>query len=267
LVKGEKLLVIELLRQRLIEAGYSNQFEIVLNAKDFGVPQSRERIFVIASRDSTVKFSAPKSDFRNVSVGEAFANLPIVDTTGPNSVNEFTNITNAYCELMADSAFWKLPKETKCTYQTSPNHRLPTVERFKLIDTDEGLKSLFDKLNTNEIENLQSKKILPKKWYIQRNRRLNKEKTSPTVTSHCIDELLHPTLHRAITVREAARLQGFPDAYDFKGGPEICPHIYETQDKYEQVGDAVPPLMAYHWGMYLVGMLKDELYAATKANS
>jgi DNA (cytosine-5)-methyltransferase 1 len=266
LVKGESRLVIELLRERLIDAGYINRFEIVLNSKDFGVPQSRDRIFVLASKDPTLEFCAPNSEFKNVCVGEAFANLPIVDTTGPKSANEFTNITNAYCELMADNNFWKLPKETKCTYQKSPNHRLPTVERFKLIGTDEGLKALFDKLNSNEVANLQSRKILPKKWYIQRNRRLNNDKPSPTVTSHCIDELVHPILHRAITVREAARLQGFPDSYDFIGGPEICPHIYETQDKYEQIGDAVPPLMAYHWGKYLVGILSNELRTAAKEN-
>jgi DNA (cytosine-5)-methyltransferase 1 len=52
-------------------------------------------------------------------------------------------------------------------------------------------------------------------------------------------------------VREVARLQSFPDSYNFAGGPFICPHIYETQDKYEQVGDAVPPLLAYHWGLKL----------------
>ena len=95
---------------------------------------------------------------------------------------------------------------------------------------------------------LQARKILPKKWFIQRNQRLIATQPSITITSHCIDETVHPTLNRALTVREVARLQSFPDAYDFKGGPYICPHIYETQDKYEQIGDAIPPLLAYQWG-------------------
>ena len=62
-------------------------------------------------------------------------------------------------------------------------------------------------------------------------------------------------LNRSITVREAARLQSFPDVYDFIGGPMICPHIYETQDKYEQIGDAVPPLLAYEWGKVIKEIL------------
>ncbi|GAG26719.1 unnamed protein product, partial [marine sediment metagenome] len=135
------------------------------------------------------------------------------------------------------------------TYHIPPNHRKNTLERFKLINPGEGLKDLFMKLSKEQIIELQKRKILPKRWYIQRNRRLVKDKPSPTVTSHCIDELLHPEQHRSLTVREVARLQSFPDAYDFKGGPIICPHIYETQDKYEQIGDAVPPLLAYYWGL------------------
>ena len=76
-----------------------------------------------------------------------------------------------------------------------------------------------------------------------------------TVTSHCLDELLHPKLHRGLSVREVARLQSFPDWYDFKGGPLICPHLYKTQDKYEQIGDAVPPLLAKHIGESVTAVL------------
>jgi DNA (cytosine-5)-methyltransferase 1 len=112
----------------------------------------------------------------------------------------------------------------------------------------ESLVDLFKKFSPEVVKELQEKKILPKKWYIQRNKKLILNEPSKTITSHCLDELVHPELNRGLSVREVARLQGFPDFYDFKGGPFICPHIYETQDKYEQIGDAVPPLLAYHWG-------------------
>ena len=76
--------------------------------------------------------------------------------------------------------------------------------------------------------------------------------------SHCLDEFVHPFHDRALTVRECARLQSFPDAYDFKGGPYIVPHIDRAiQDKYEQIGDAVPPLLAYAWGMEIRNLLKE----------
>ncbi|MGY6549448.1 MAG: DNA cytosine methyltransferase [Roseinatronobacter sp.] len=263
--KGAEKLVIDLLRECLNDRGYTNQLEVVLNSRDFGVPQSRQRLFVLATRDN-ISLSAPEStDFRTT-VGEAFANLPLVDTTGPHSSSKFLKVTNEYLNLMADSDFWRLPAYEGCSYQKSPKHRIGTIKRFELIKTGEGLKSLFDRLSESEIAHLQEERILPKRWYIQRNRRLNLNDVSPTVTSHCLDELLHPTLNRSITVREAARLQSFPDAYQFVGGPEICPHIYETQDKYEQIGDAVPPLMAYNWAIKLRGLLNAGRSSETRDN-
>ena len=55
--------------------------------------------------------------------------------------------------------------------------------------------------------------------------------------------MIHPTLNRALTPREAARLQSFPDWYQFRG-PFVKFHSDPEQDKYEQVGDAIPVLMA-----------------------
>lgn len=107
-------------------------------------------------------------------------------------------------------------------------------------------------------ENLQKERVLPKKLFIKRNYRLIPSEPSPTVTSHCLDEFVHPVYDRALTVRECARLQSFPDSYDFCGGPYIVPHIDRTvQDKYEQIGDAVPPLLAYAWGKEIIKILEE----------
>ena len=74
---------------------------------------------------------------------------------------------------------------------------------------------------------------------------------------------MHPIFDRALTVRECARLQSFPDSYDFRGGPYIVPHIDRTvQDKYEQIGDAGPPLLAYAWGTTITQILESEINAA-----
>ena len=98
---------------------------------------------------------------------------------------------------------------------------------------------------------------MPKKLFIKRNYRLKENEPSPTVTSHCLDEFVHPIYNRALTVRECARLQSFPDSYEFVGGPYIVPHIDRTvQDKYEQIGDAVPPLLAYAWGEKIKELFK-----------
>jgi DNA (cytosine-5)-methyltransferase 1 len=86
---------------------------------------------------------------------------------------------------------------------------------------------------------------------------LKKDSYSVTVTSHCLDELLHPTEDRCLSVREVARLQSFPDFYDFAGGPIVCPHNDPRQDKYEQIGDAVPPLLAYAWAKNIQQILSE----------
>ena len=123
------------------------------------------------------------------------------------------------------------------------------MKRFSLLNQGESLKDLFERYIGEEREELQKERILPKKMFIKRNYRLVLKEPSPTVTSHCLDEFVHPKYDRALTVRECARLQSFPDSYDFCGGPYIVPHIDRTvQDKYEQIGDAVPPLLAYAWG-------------------
>ena len=164
---------------------------------------------------------------------------------------QYTNEHSDFEQLMRDDTFWH--RET----MTSPEimnhmpmkHREYTLKRFALLKQGESLKTLFDRYQGAERERLQKERILPKKIFIKRNYRLKNDEPSPTVTSHCLDEFVHPLYDRALTVRECARLQSFPDSYNFVGGPYIVPHIDRTiQDKYEQIGDAVPPLLAYAWG-------------------
>lgn len=106
------------------------------------------------------------------------------------------------------------------------NHRDHIVERFKHISQGGDM--------TDAPEEHQ-----PSKVYSSRNRRLTEDKPSYTVTSHVLDELIHPWDHRAITVREAARLQCFPDHYEFKGERNVF-HGSDETSQYEQVGNAVP---------------------------
>ncbi len=61
-------------------------------------------------------------------------------------------------------------------------------------------------------------------------------------------------LNRAITPREAARLQSFPDWYQYVG-PYVQFHGAKEQDKYEQIGDAIPPLLAHAIAKELVRVL------------
>ncbi len=258
--KSSNELIVSVLKEELKEAGYSNMKEFVLDATDFGVPQKRKRYFILASKDEKYHISAPEPNCnKTVSVRQAFVDLPNVIANSNKEKTEYLKSESEYTKLMRNDIFWKREEHPKgLTYHMPMKHRACTIERFGLIKPGESLKDLFERYTVEEREELQSRRVLPKKMFIKRNYRLIFSEAAPTVTSHCLDEFVHPKYDRALTVRECARLQSFPDSYDFCGGPYLVPHIDRTvQDKYEQIGDAVPPLLAYAWGEKIKSILKN----------
>lgn len=213
----------------------------------------------MASRDKYVKLSAPKPTTSHIiTVEEAFAGLPNVLPNTKISPTEYLEGDSDYSALLKNNSFWKRGTniQTNLSMQTPMKHREHTICRFALLKPGEGLKDLFERFSDEDIADLQRARILPKKMFIKRNVRLKLNEPSSTVTSHCLDEFVHPTSNRALTVRECARLQSFPDSYIFHG-PFLVPHIDRTvQDKYEQIGDAVPPLLAYAWGRQIINILQ-----------
>lgn len=260
--KDSNKLIVDVLEKELDEAGYTNHNRFVLSATDYGVPQRRNRFFILASKNPNIVLSPPKPTCsKEVTVQEALAGLPDIMPNTNIEGTQYTSTHSAFSTLMRDNDFWKTSSGTNeaITYQTPMKHRACTLERFSLLQPGESLKDLFERYIGSEREELQSRRVLPKKMFIKRNYRLKQDEASPTVTSHCLDEFVHPVSNRALTVRECARLQSFPDCYDFAGGPFIVPHIEKTvQDKYEQIGDAVPPLLAYAWGNKLIKILRGD---------
>ena len=258
--KNSKERIVDVLKKELKEAGYVNYEQFILNAADYGVPQRRNRFFILATKDKNLKLTAPSPTCNNeITVKEALCGLPNVIPNSETEKKTYTKTTSDYADLMKNNEFWKIGSGTTKTlsYHKPMRHRAYTLERFALLKQGESLKDLFQRYEGPERKELQKKRVLPKKMFIKRNYRLKLNEASPTVTSHCLDEFVHPEYDRALTVRECARLQSFPDAYDFYGGPYLVPHIDRTvQDKYEQIGDAVPPLLAYAWGMELNRLLK-----------
>ncbi len=259
IAKNSKELIVDVIKKELQEAGYVNYKQFILNAADYGVPQKRNRFFILATTDKNLKLTSPPATCkRAVTVKEALCGLPNVVPNSETEKKTYTKARSDYEDLMRNNEFWKIGmgKTEELSYHMPMKHRACTLERFSLLKQGESLKDLFERYVGAEREALQKRHVLPKKMFIKRNFRLKLNEASPTVTSHCLDEFVHPKYDRALTVRECARLQSFPDAYDFSGGPYIVPHIDRTvQDKYEQIGDAVPPLLAYAWGMELIKLL------------
>lgn len=259
--KDSKRLIVDVLKDELRDAGYSNMLEIVLDASNYGVPQKRNRFFILATRIPNLVLSAPaRSSNVKVTVRDALSGLANVIPNTNIEKRTYIKSTSEYVALMRDNVFWRRGNEINnvVTYHMPMKHRACTIERFDLLHQGESLKELFERYQGEERESLQQRRVLPKKMFIKRNYRLIFNEPSPTVTSHCLDEFVHPDQDRALTVRECARLQSFPDSYDFSGGPYLVPHIDRTvQDKYEQIGDAVPPLLAYAWGVRIAQILAE----------
>lgn len=249
--KNEK--VGDLIKRSFNSIGYKVDHKVLL-ATDYGVPQHRKRVFFIATRlDTIIRFPKPT----HFKITENQAQLK-------GDLKPYVNVNDAICDLPPLK-----PGEEKNQYESPPlsgyqqwarenvmvntlsnhkavNHRHYMVERFKRIPPGKGIKEAWESI---------PEEYRPKKVYSARNRRLSLDRPSFTVTAHCLDEIIHPIQDRGLTPREAARLQSFPDWYLFEG-PHTMFHSDPRQDQYEQIGDAVPPLLARAIAFEVLNMIK-----------
>lgn len=205
----------------LHKIGYTPTFKI-LNAADFGVPQKRERIFIIASRDG-VAFEFPDGTFKDkhVTVAEALSDLP--------SLQNGTKEKTLPYKTKAESDF---AKKMRGRLRLSSQNFVSTnadfvVERYKYVKQGGNWQDIPKSLMSNYKDHSRCHHGI--------YRRLKEDEPSFVIANYRKSMLIHPTENRGISVREAARLQSFPDNYKF------CGFLGNQQ---QQVGDAVPPLLA-----------------------
>lgn len=246
-----------------------NPNEVLLRACDYGVPQLRERLFLVSIRrdlaDShtfrypPIVFGSNK-EYPFISVDEAISDLPVVQSGEEATTYAMPKVFNnsqheRFIKLMRgiklDDIHSSTPSHladsfdsfTSISQHRGPGHLARKKELLSLIPEKSSMRETYDQLVASGDIN-KFRHLFPNTIYGSRNRRLSSDLPSYTITSHCLDEMIHPTLNRAITPREAARLQSFPDWYDF-AGPYVEFHGSKEEDKYEQIGDAIPPLLAY----------------------
>lgn len=234
-------------------------------ASDYGTPQKRERIFIVGYNSKynentfmyPEKTHGPNRRYDYVTVEDAFRYLPEIHSGQgeeimpyePTYEEDYRNgvISEAayeYYKFIFDDAHSGNHNYKKdiVTFHKALNHSKKMVGRLHEIKQGEGMQSAVQRLIEEDRENI-VKDYFPNKIYSSRNRRLKSKEPSFTVTSHCLDEMIHPIYDRQPTPREVARLQAFPEWYIISG-PYVKFHSDPEQDKYEQIGDAIPVLMA-----------------------
>lgn len=216
----------------------------VLCAADYGAPQKRMRFVVIGIKKSiSDKVALPIGHFDEKhyrTVRDAISDLedvkPVVD------IAEDVGI------LLEEKADLGVLGQSLRNTAVLRNHIITAttdtaMQRFKKIKQGKNFHSLDVALKTNtysDISRTQNTIYL----------RLNYDEPSGTVVNVRKSMWIHPTLDRAISIREAARLQTFPDSFVFCG----------SKDKqYQQVGNAVPPIMAKSIAKKLASVLRKNL--------
>lgn len=214
-------------KKRIIEIteqlGYTVNVE-VLDASDYGVPQIRKRaVFVGIDNSFNIKFNFDqiKKSKRKVTVYDAIGDICFPDK----------KITNSFLIYAKDSF------ELKNHNPKSPNEKV--IERIKHVPQGGNWRDVPPELWDTQRTNRHSSAY----------KRLNFNEPSITIdTGHM--NYFHPILNRIPTVRESARLQSFPDSFEFCGN---------QGEQFKQVGNAVPPLMAKVIATEIINILKEKI--------
>lgn len=200
---------------RFLAIAEESQYRVIgplmLNARDFGVPQNRKRVFILGV-SSELSFDETEWP-------------PRPTHTKP----EATNDTGLLAWRTASDAFAETKRE-KDPNAIHMNHTQTLIDVFKSTPANGGSRA-------------QSNRVLPCHKRHNGHKdvygRVDPSRPSPTMTTACINpskgRFVHPTEHHGITARQAARLQTFPDWFDFEGGLMAAG---------AQIGNAVPVLLA-----------------------
>lgn len=201
--------------------GYHTQSG-VLNAAQFGVPQVRHRFFIIARLGTAAPaLPVPPAGVRRVSVKEAFADLPSLAVGASSDILRYrASAESDYAKLMRGGL-------EQCTGHLVSRNADYVIERYRYIPQGGNWENIPPEM----MENYSDRTRCHTGIY----RRLRASEPSVVIGNYRKNMLIHPFEDRGLSVREAARLQSFPDSFQFKGSIGL---------QQQQVGNAVPPLLA-----------------------
>ena len=218
---ADDLSVIREIAQMLEQNGYSVDYRL-LDASRCGVPQHRKRFILQARRDG-VALNWPKPVHRIVTVYDAIGDLPRLGKgTGARQMSYLPDSQSEFAKMLSEESSGQFVYD----HMTRPV-RADDRQAFSLMTS----KTLYSDLP-------QHLRRYRSDTFVDKYKRLAWDDLSRTITAHIAKDgywYIHPEENRTLTVREAARIQTFPDHFRFSG---------TRSDAFRQIGNAVPPLLA-----------------------
>lgn len=243
----------------LEKLGYKVKGKIV-DFSQYGVPQKRQRFILVGTKkDNTEHFfdslAQNRANFfksKNLEKDTASLSDAISDLLQSNGTKESPDTKNFQAGIYAKatSSYQKLMRQDKpLTNKIADSHRFAkhkeeTIEKFQyILNNSRANKNISD--NIKEKYNMKKRTVVP----------LCEVSATPTLTT-LPDDYIHYCEPRILTVREYARIQSFPDSYEFKGSYTTGGERRKTDvPRYTQIGNAIPPLFAEQAGIVLKGMI------------
>ena len=236
--------VVKEIESNLAELGYPNCDHRVLNAADYGVPQMRNRVFFMATRSGlTASWPKPTHMKKTKSTVIDPGKAPKYHVTAWDAICDLPRVRRPEKNAKSKNRKLEYSKPPLCDFQKKMRGTMTAVENNTTRWHRQKDLEVFDHMKPGDrwadLSRSDKNKIgynddsFNDKW-----RRLPLNRPSWTVTSHLSKDgymFIHPTQNRTISVREAARLQSFPDRFVFEGS---------RSSQFKQIGNAVPPLLA-----------------------
>jgi len=244
--------VIEQIYKKLQDIGYVTNHRILF-AGHYGVPQLRFRTIIIATRINNKQISFPSPTHNADGVANFAKAKDLCIRLTPLEKTHLLDKTTAW-QAISDLPEI-IPGEVgeSLEYKTPVQNEYQRTLRGNLKTVDNHYSSRLSKVNLERLKHIPQGgswrdipfDLLPKGLqrarrsdHTKRYGRLHPEQLCSTILTKCDPHwgsFFHPYQDRVLTVREAARIQSFPDTYKFIGS---------LTEQYQQVGNAVPPLMA-----------------------
>lgn len=220
IVSTEKGYFLKKLLYNFNDIGYNCIWNI-FNASDYGVPQLRQRFFLIASKKRlNINLNKTGKKLKKVTVFDAIGDLPDVDNG--NKINYLE-----YDKKHVSKYSKKMRTKKGCTGHLVTKNSDIVIERYKYIPEGGNWQNIPNELMTNYKDK--------SKCHTNIYHRLSSGLPSITLGNFRKSMFIHPWQNRGLSIREAARLQSFPDYYDFIG---------TISSQQQQVGNAVPPYLS-----------------------